>query len=331
MRIHSLKCWPEPFADLLSGAKTHEFRLNDRDYQAGDVLKLQCFDPATEHYTGAVLQRKVTHVLRDGFGLPAGYAVLSLSSCPLDDLPADQDVALNGQSLLPDHIHQYKVVQDIEHHSGTTFIAQVCEICGHRYGSTPPEATPLVLYYRDLAMANGREVLRLNQIINSPQSGDFLRAVSTEGEHQRQRWGSSHDAGKTAADWFWLVGHLAGKALDAHAADNIEKAEHHVITAAAALLNWHMAMFGKTDMRPGIDGAPAPAMAQPADVPQERVAKVFAIACKKYPAWRICDVPACPSTCRYDLPPFTFGAGPRDQLHMAPKDARPSGSAEHDG
>ncbi|KAF1046361.1 MAG: hypothetical protein GAK35_01046 [Herbaspirillum frisingense] len=99
------------------------------------------------------------------------------------------------------------------------------------------------------------EVARLNQIVNSPQSGDFLRAVSTEGEHQRQRWGSSHDAGKTAADWFWLVGHLAGKALHAHAAGNVEKAEHHVITTAAALLNWHMAMFGKTDMRPGIDGA----------------------------------------------------------------------------
>ncbi|KAF1042598.1 MAG: hypothetical protein GAK35_02645 [Herbaspirillum frisingense] len=99
------------------------------------------------------------------------------------------------------------------------------------------------------------EIARLNQIINNPQSGDFLRAVSTEGEHQRQRWGSSHDAGKAPADWFWLVGYLAGKALHAHSGGDMQKAEHHVITAAAALLNWHMAMFGKTGMRPGIGEA----------------------------------------------------------------------------
>ena len=98
------------------------------------------------------------------------------------------------------------------------------------------------------------EVARLNAIVNTPQSNDFLRAVSTEAEHQRQRWGSSHDAGKTPADWFWLVGYLAGKALHAHAAGDAAKAEHHIITTAAALANWHLAAFGKTDMRPGIDG-----------------------------------------------------------------------------
>lgn len=97
------------------------------------------------------------------------------------------------------------------------------------------------------------EIDRLNAIINTPQSDDFLRAVSTEAEHQRQRWGSDHDAGKQPADWFWLVGYLAGKALHAHAAGNVEKAEHHIITTAAALANWHLSMLGGTDMRPGID------------------------------------------------------------------------------
>ena len=101
------------------------------------------------------------------------------------------------------------------------------------------------------------EVDRLNAIINTPQANDFLRAVSTEAEHQRQRWGSEHDAGKAPADWFWLVGCLAGKALHAHAAGDTTKAEHHIITTAAALANWHLAMFGKTDMRPGIDGGSA--------------------------------------------------------------------------
>jgi len=97
------------------------------------------------------------------------------------------------------------------------------------------------------------ELERLQAIINTPQSDDFIRAVSIESEHQRQRWGVEHDAKKTPADWFWLIGYLAGKALHAHAAGNAEKAEHHVITTAAACANWHLAMFGKTGMRPGID------------------------------------------------------------------------------
>jgi len=98
---------------------------------------------------------------------------------------------------------------------------------------------------------------RLSSIINTPQSDDFLRAVSIEAEHQRQRWGSDHDQGKAPADWFWLVGYLAGKALHKHADGDIDKAEHHIITTAAACANWHRAMLGKTNMRPGIDGARA--------------------------------------------------------------------------
>lgn len=97
------------------------------------------------------------------------------------------------------------------------------------------------------------EIARLQKIIDTPQKDDFLRAVSTEAEHQRRRWGTEHDAGKTPADWYWLVVHLAGKAIHAHAAGDTVKAEHHVITTAAALANWHLAMFGKTDMRPGIN------------------------------------------------------------------------------
>ncbi|MCQ4438569.1 hypothetical protein NO135_26530, partial [Clostridioides difficile] len=66
-----------------------------------------------------------------------------------------------------------------------------------------------------------------------------------------------HDEGKSPADWFWLVGYLAGKALHAHAAGNAEKTEHHIITTAAACANWHQASLGNTDMRPGIDGEAA--------------------------------------------------------------------------
>jgi len=97
-----------------------------------------------------------------------------------------------------------------------------------------------------------KEIARLNAIINTPQFDNFLFAVSTEAEHQRQRWGNSHDSGKQPSDWFWLIGYLAGKALHAQISGNTVKAEHHIITTAAACLNWHKAMFGKTNMRPGI-------------------------------------------------------------------------------
>jgi hypothetical protein len=95
---------------------------------------------------------------------------------------------------------------------------------------------------------------RLNQIINTPQSNDFLRAVSIEAEHQRQRWGTKSDKGKTPTDWLWLIGYLAGKAVNAQILGNKEKTEHHIITTAGACENWHLALMGKTDMRPGIDG-----------------------------------------------------------------------------
>ncbi|MDN7537015.1 hypothetical protein [Burkholderia cenocepacia] len=80
------------------------------------------------------------------------------------------------------------------------------------------------------------EVDRLNAIINTPHTDNFLQAVSIEAEHQRQRW---NDSNKTAPDWFWLVGYLAGKALAATLAGDHTKAAHHMITTAAALANWH--------------------------------------------------------------------------------------------
>jgi hypothetical protein len=102
-----------------------------------------------------------------------------------------------------------------------------------------------------VAEGKDAEIARLNAIINTPQADDFLRAVSIEAEHQRQRWGTYHDGGKEPADWFWLVGYLAGKALHAHVSGDTAKAEHHVITTAAACANWHRGLFGLTDMRPG--------------------------------------------------------------------------------
>jgi hypothetical protein len=109
------------------------------------------------------------------------------------------------------------------------------------------------------------ELVRMHTLLNTPHTAEFLEAVKLEAMHQRERWAAEHDAGKTDADWFWLVGYLAGKALfsskeatregNSEALEDAyrEKAVHHIITTAAALLNWHAARTGAdTRMRPGI-------------------------------------------------------------------------------
>lgn len=95
------------------------------------------------------------------------------------------------------------------------------------------------------------EIERLEALINTPHINDFFEAVKLEAAHQRERWGVEHDAGKTDADWFWLIGYLAGKAIRPDV--TAEKRLHHIITTAAACLNWHMQKLGvDTRMRPGI-------------------------------------------------------------------------------
>lgn len=123
---------------------------------------------------------------------------------------------------------------------------------------------------RDAAIevdAAAAELERLHADINTPHTAEFLKAVHLEAIHQRERWAAEHDAGKDDTDWLFLVGYLAGKAVhsgviaDADDADmpgrmierHRDKRLHHIITAAAALLNWHAARTGAdTRMRPGI-------------------------------------------------------------------------------
>lgn len=80
VREHELKCWPGQYDAILSGDKAFEYRNNDRDFQADDVLHLRRFQPVGQVYTGEEMRVRVTYVLRSGFGLPDGYAVLSLES-----------------------------------------------------------------------------------------------------------------------------------------------------------------------------------------------------------------------------------------------------------
>ena len=105
--------------------------------------------------------------------------------------------------------------------------------------------------YNDLVQARD-ELDRLLAIINRPEIAAFLRGTHVEAIHQVERWGTAHDRAKRPADWFWLIGYLAGKALHAQDAGDKEKAMHHCISSAAALYNGHSAISGTdTKMCPG--------------------------------------------------------------------------------
>lgn len=96
-------------------------------------------------------------------------------------------------------------------------------------------------------------IAELEAKINTPTTGDWFDGVRLEAAHQIERWGTEHDSGKTAWDWFWLIGYLAQKAAAAAITGDAEKAKHHTISTAAALLNWHRQIAGETNaMRPGI-------------------------------------------------------------------------------
>lgn len=75
---HELKIHPEYYKDVLLGLKKVEIRLNDRNYQEGDLLILNEFDPKTEKYTGGQVKRKVDYILKCQ-GIQPDYVGLQIS------------------------------------------------------------------------------------------------------------------------------------------------------------------------------------------------------------------------------------------------------------
>lgn len=132
----------------------------------------------------------------------------------------------------------------------------------------------------DALVKDAAEGRRLSALINTPELVDFAKAVHLEAVHQEERWGAADRENKNPAQWFWLLSHLATRALEhhkeaeriragwgvdepnaAHAkaiAHHREKAVHHTITAAAVLAHWHASVVGKhTAMNPGAPSATA--------------------------------------------------------------------------
>ena len=53
---------PSYFADVASGKKNYDLRLNDFEANEGDTLLLEEWDPETKQYTGRSVEKKVTYV-----------------------------------------------------------------------------------------------------------------------------------------------------------------------------------------------------------------------------------------------------------------------------
>lgn len=85
-RVHHLKTHPRPFHATRLGDKTYEIRVNDRDYQVGDILLLQEWRPPEEAephlpagYTGLECMYRVRYMTPGGeWGLPPNLCVLAL-------------------------------------------------------------------------------------------------------------------------------------------------------------------------------------------------------------------------------------------------------------
>lgn len=109
-------------------------------------------------------------------------------------------------------------------------------------------------------LALREENARMREALNTPEVEDFAKAVVSEAQHQRERWGADHDKGKAPLDWFWLVGYLAQKAATSAMSGDTEKAKHHTISTSAALANWHAALAGHDNRM--VPGAPLPIEAE---------------------------------------------------------------------
>lgn len=77
MKLHELKILPEYYEKVLSGEKTFEIRKDDRNFKAGDIIRL-CEHDGKE-FTGRSSLYDIIYKLDGGnYGLEKGYCILSI-------------------------------------------------------------------------------------------------------------------------------------------------------------------------------------------------------------------------------------------------------------
>ncbi|AKM83054.1 hypothetical protein A2422_04410 [Candidatus Woesebacteria bacterium RIFOXYC1_FULL_31_51] len=64
MKIIEKKTWPDSFNKILSSQKTFDARLDDFKIKNGDILVLREYDPTKKEYTGRIIEKKVSFILK---------------------------------------------------------------------------------------------------------------------------------------------------------------------------------------------------------------------------------------------------------------------------
>lgn len=83
MTVHRLKTWSPMFDAVRAGQMTFQLRKNDRDFQPGDLLVLEEWDPGKGYSTRREYRRAgwISRGGQPGFGVMSiaqGYCVISL-------------------------------------------------------------------------------------------------------------------------------------------------------------------------------------------------------------------------------------------------------------
>ena len=79
MKIHELKIQSEYFNSIVSGKKSFEVRVNDREYQKGDLLALNEMEGAI--HTGKCCLVYVDYILDNENFCKEGTVVMSIKPC----------------------------------------------------------------------------------------------------------------------------------------------------------------------------------------------------------------------------------------------------------
>ena len=81
--IHNIKITPEHFQQKVDGVKPFEVRINDRNYNVGDYLVEQEFDPIENKYTGNFVTEEILCILDDETYCRSGYVIMGTKVCAI--------------------------------------------------------------------------------------------------------------------------------------------------------------------------------------------------------------------------------------------------------
>lgn len=84
-RTHNLKIETQHFLLIKQGLKPVEFRLNDRNYQEGDILHLQEYSAQMNEFTGDYIDAIVLYIFDDVTYLQPNYVALMIDVIRIGD------------------------------------------------------------------------------------------------------------------------------------------------------------------------------------------------------------------------------------------------------